>query len=127
MATFKGISTVDKDHAPYTLTDRELIKRDLLNTFYTRKGERVMRPNYGSIIWDLLMDPQDTLSEHDIRADVERIINADPRVTLIDAVVIAAEHTIRIDVTINFVQYQSSDILYLEYVREATSAEGINQ
>ena len=55
---FKGFSTVDKNRAPYTLTDTNLIKRDLLNHFYTKKGERVMRPNFGSIIWDMLMEPE---------------------------------------------------------------------
>jgi len=54
MATiFKGFSTVNKVKAPYTLTDMALVKQDLLNEFNTRKGERVMRPNFGSIIWDL--------------------------------------------------------------------------
>ena len=59
MAKIKGLSTVDKVRAPYTLVDSALVKRDLLNTFYTKKGERLMRPNYGSIIWDLLMNPED--------------------------------------------------------------------
>ena len=60
MATlFKGFSTVDKVRAPYTLTDADLVKRDLLNHFYTRIGERVMRPTFGSVIWDYLMEPED--------------------------------------------------------------------
>ena len=56
MATiFKGFSTIDKIRAPYSLFDQELIKRDLLNEFQTRRGERLMKPNFGSIIHDLLM------------------------------------------------------------------------
>lgn len=86
-----------------------------------------MRPNYGSIIWDLLMDPQDAATEQSIRADVERIIRGDPRVNLIDITMVSSDHSIRVNVTINFVQYDEPDILYLEYVREATSAEGISQ
>ena len=37
MAQFKGMSTVDKVSAPYTLVDSELVKRDLLNEIYTKK------------------------------------------------------------------------------------------
>ena len=56
MATiFKGFSTVDKIRAPYSLFDQELIKRDLLNEFHTRKGERLMKPNFGSIIQILVI------------------------------------------------------------------------
>ena len=36
--------------------DVELVKQDLLNHIYTSKGQRVMNPEYGSIIWDLLFD-----------------------------------------------------------------------
>ena len=51
MATiFRGFSTVDTVKAPFSLSDMELVKRDLLNEFNTRKGERVMRPNFGCIV-----------------------------------------------------------------------------
>ena len=44
MAKFLGLNTVDRVRAPFTLVDSDLVKRDLMNEFYTKKGERVMRP-----------------------------------------------------------------------------------
>ena len=80
MATiFRGFSTVDKIRAPYSLFDQELIKRDLLNEFQTRRGERLMKPNFGSIIHDLLMEPEDTITDDEIRDDITRICDKDPR------------------------------------------------
>lgn len=122
MVTFKGFSTIDKVRAPYTLDDIELVKRDLLNTFYTRKGERVMRPTYGSNIWDLLMNPEDTLTRAEIEEDVKRIIDAEPRVRLIETVMFYSDQALRIEVTIEYIQTGGQDSLYLEYVRQATSA-----
>ena len=119
MEIFKGFSTVERNHAPFTLTDGELIKRDLLNTFYTKKGERPMRPNYGSIIWDLLMNPQDTASEEQIRNDVERIIDGDPRVSLVNMEILSLDHTLRIELTLRFLPFDNTDFLYLEYTRES--------
>ena len=85
MATlFKGFSTVDKVRAPYTLTDADLVKRDLLNHFYTRIGERIMRPTFGSVIWDYLMEPEDPETQEIIKEDIERIVKTDPRVQLED-------------------------------------------
>ena len=52
---YKGFSTVNKIRAPYTLTDAELVKTDLLNELNTRQGERVMRPTFGTRIFDILM------------------------------------------------------------------------
>jgi phage baseplate assembly protein W len=122
MVTFKGFSTVDRVRAPYTLDDMDLVKRNLLNTFYTRKGERVMRPAYGSDIWDLLMNPEDTLTRAEIEEDVKRIIAAEPRVRHIETVMFYSDQALRIEVTIQYVQTGDQDSLYLEYVRQATSA-----
>jgi phage baseplate assembly protein W len=124
MATFKGFSTVDTVRAPFVVTDAELVKRDLLNTFYTKKGERVMRPNYGSIIWDLLMDPEDTTTNSEIVDDVKRIVDADPRVEYLDTTIYTLDHTIRIEVELSFLPFNNKDILYIEYIREIS--EGVS-
>ncbi len=118
VAKFRGFNTVDRIRAPYTLEGQDLVKRDLLNTFYTRKGERVMRPEYGSIIWDLLMNPDDTATEKEIREDVIRIIDADPRVEHLYTTIIYMDHTIRIEINLKYLILNNEDILYLEYVKE---------
>ena len=38
------------DLKKFSITDIELIKQDLFNHFYTRQGERLMNPTYGTII-----------------------------------------------------------------------------
>ena len=118
VAKFRGFSTVDKIRAPYTLEGRDLVKRDLLNTFYTKKGERLMRPEYGSVIWDVLMNPDDTVTEKEIREDVLRIIDGDPRVDHLRTTIIYMDHTIRLEIDLKYVLLNDSDILYLEYTRE---------
>ena len=122
MATiFKGFSTVDKIRAPYSLFDQELIKRDLLNEFYTRKGERLMKPNFGCIIWDLLMEPEDSVTEDDIRDDITRICDKDPRVAVKDIIIYSADHTVRAEVILNYVQTNNEDILNLEFLKDTES------
>lgn len=118
MAMFKGFSTIDKARAPYTLIDKELVKRDLLNHFHTRKGERLMRPQFGSIIWDLLMNPEDDLTEDLVKEDIERIIDTDPRVDLKDTSIFVLDHTIRAEVTLTYRGINDEDILYLEFVNK---------
>lgn len=113
---FKGFNTVDQIRAPYTLTDVALIKRDLLNEFYTKKGERVMRPNFGSIIWDLLMNPQDEFTEQEVKEDIERIIAKHSRVELVEVTIFSSDRAIRADVTLNYVLLDSTDVLYLEFI-----------
>jgi phage baseplate assembly protein W len=122
MATlFKGFSTVDKVRAPYTLTDADLVKRDLLNHFYTRIGERVMRPTFGSVIWDYLMEPEDPETQEIIKEDIERIVNSDPRVQFQETILTILDHTIQAEVKIRYVLLNSDDSLFLEYVTNRDS------
>lgn len=115
--TFKGFNTIGNVRAPYSLFDLELVKRDLLNEFYTRKGERLMRPNFGSIVWDLLMEPEDETTEETLKNDIARIVGKDPRVELKETILFISDHTIRAEVSLNYVQTNIDDILYLEFVR----------
>ena len=81
-SNFIGFSTVDKRKPPFNITDFELVKRDLLNHFSTRKGERMMLPEFGTIIYDLLMDPLDETTKELIIEDATRIIEEEPRVSM---------------------------------------------
>ena len=124
MAKFTGFSTIGRVRAPYSITGSELVKRDLMNEFYTRRGERLMRPRFGSIIWDLLMDPSTQDLDNAIRQDITAIVKRDPRVKLKNIVLLILDHTISAEVTLAFLPIGNEDTLYLNYKREIT--EGID-
>ena len=115
MARLLGFSTVEKVKAPYSLVDSDVVVRDLLNEFYTKKGERLMRPNFGSVIWDLLMNPNTRDLENAVQKDIERIIDKDPRAELLDLRIAVLEHGIKASVKIQTVPYGEENTLYLEY------------
>ena len=85
MATFKGYSSLAGEFSEPSLFDKELARRDLLNHFYTRKGERLMAPLYGSVIWDILFEPMTEANQEIIFADAQRIVGQDPRWKLKEA------------------------------------------
>ncbi len=123
MATFKGFSTLDRVKAPFTLTDQDLIKRDLLNEFYTKKGERVMRPNFGSIIWDMLMDPNDDTLVDVVTEDINRIVDKDSRVEHVKTTVYISDHAISADVELRYLPFNNVESLYLIFEKQMN--EGI--
>jgi phage baseplate assembly protein W len=116
MVNFIGFSTVD-NYAPYTLTGSELVKRDLMNELYTRRGERVMNPKFGSIIWDLLMEPSTPKLQKEVEEDIEKIFKRDPRAELKSLNVVVLDHVIRAEVEFKFVPLNTTDTLYVEYIR----------
>ena len=78
---YVGFSSIDPANTTSKLYDLDLIKQDLINQFHTRKGERVMNPTFGSIIWDLLMEPLTADVKEALNTDILSICNSDPRVT----------------------------------------------
>ena len=78
---YVGFSSLNPSNTNSKLYDLDLIKQDLINQFNTRKGERVMNPTFGSIIWDVLMEPLTPDIKDALNTDITTICNSDPRVT----------------------------------------------
>jgi phage baseplate assembly protein W len=78
---YKGFSSIGTNVGNTQLFDFDLIKQDILNHFNTKKGERLMNPEFGSLIWDLLMEPLTEQTRELLKNDISTICTADPRVT----------------------------------------------
>jgi phage baseplate assembly protein W len=52
-----------------------------------RKGEKLMQPNFGSIIWNMLFEPLTEETKKVILDDVTAIVGYDPRIA-VDSVII---------------------------------------
>jgi phage baseplate assembly protein W len=121
MRKFKGYSTVDKSWGNFKLYDINLAKRDLLNELYTRQGERLMSPQFGSIVWDLLFDPLTDEIIDAIRADCLRIVTKDPRLDLLDIDITDNEHTIIVSIILRYVPTATETELVAVFNRNLTA------
>ena len=102
MAIYKGFTTksfkfsspttivglLDNDFGPYSLSDKNLIVMDLINHFNIRKGEKLMNPDFGCLIWDRLFDPLTPALKEAIIKDVDTIIRFDPRISAVSRVAV---------------------------------------
>jgi phage baseplate assembly protein W len=123
MRVFKGYSTVGKEYGNFKIYDIELAKRDLLNEMYTRKGERLMSPTYGYIVWDLLFDPLTDEVVDVIREDTIRIISRDPRLGLntLDVTEDIDLQTITVKIILNYVPTATLSELTAVFSRDIAS------
>ena len=103
VATYRGNSTVNNNFGSIKLTDTELIKRDLLNHFALRKGEKLMNANFGTSIRDLIMDPLTEETKAAVVSEVNDVINADPRVRAESVTIDEYESGIRIEMQLRYV------------------------
>jgi len=102
----------------YKLFDAELIKQDLINHFYIRKGEKLENPKFGTIIWDTLFENFTPEIKDAIAKDVEEIINFDKRVKVNSVSIDSTQQGIRIEAEIVILPFDITDTLRLDFDRD---------
>lgn len=114
MALYKGFSTISGT-ANFRLTDFELVKQDLINHFNIRKGEKLMNPDYGTVIWDLIFEPFNDATKLAIETDIKKIVASDPRIAVQSAVITQYELGVQIELDLIFVQTNQIDKLLMRF------------
>jgi phage baseplate assembly protein W len=112
---YKGFSTVDNTVSSSTLYDHNLIKQDLLNQLNISKGERVMDPNFGTVIWKLLFEPFTDVVKKQIVADFTKIINSDPRARAVEVKIFEQEYGLLMEATLQYSDTDQTEVLKLSF------------
>jgi phage baseplate assembly protein W len=115
MATlYKGFSTANRSKK-FRATDIDLVKQDLINHFNIRKGEKLMQPKFGSIIWSLLFEPLDAGLQQAIVDDVEQIVGYDPRMSLENITITSQDQGIQIELDLVYLPTNQATNLSLQF------------
>lgn len=95
----------------FGIKDIELVKLDLLNHVFTRKGERVMMPMFGTRIPDMAFEPLDELTMMIIEEDLNEVIHFDPRVQLVSLTMLPDydNNTITANVRLLYIEFNIVD------------------
>lgn len=101
----------------FSTSDVETVKADLLNHIFTIKGERVMQPNFGTRIPLMAFEPLDSTSLKIIEDDLREVFGYDPRIRLIELVVLALpdNNAIMAVADIQYIELGTFDTLNLEF------------
>ena len=120
---YRGFSTIDRNKK-FKVSDIELVKRDLLNHFSIRKGEKLMQPDFGSIIWNMLFEPMTSDVQAMIVDDIKRVANYDPRINVTNVLVNELDNGLQIQLDITYLQSDYSDKLTLNFNTDNTLTAG---
>jgi phage baseplate assembly protein W len=112
---YKGFSTVSSDTDNFSLYDFQLIQQDLLNHFNVRQGERLMNPEFGTIIWDLLFEPLTEELKEIVIQNVNQIINYDPRISATQVIVTQYETGLQIECVLTYLPYNISQSMRIQF------------
>ena len=114
MVLYNGFSTLESNKR-FRLTDFELVKRDLQNHFNIRKGEKLMNPEFGTIIWDMLFEPLNEESKTTIIQDIKRIVANDPRIAAQNVIVTQYDRGLQIELDLIYIQTNHTAKLAVQF------------
>ena len=117
MFTYKGFNSKETSKN-YKIYDIDLVKQDLINHFYIRKGEKLMNPDFGTVIWDLLFEQFTEEVKKLITEDVEQIINYDPRIAINGVIIDSTDMGIRIEADITYIPFNINERMTFNFDRE---------
>jgi phage baseplate assembly protein W len=112
--TYKGFSTLGSSKN-FRLTDFDLIKQDIFNHFNIRKGEKLMRPNFGTIIWNVLHEPFTEDLKSVITQDIRAIAGYDPRVSFDNIIVTEYDQGIQIELQLRYVLTNQTRVMLMNF------------
>jgi phage baseplate assembly protein W len=122
IATYKGFSTVNNNFGSSKLTDTDLIKRDLLNHFAIRKGEKLMNGEFGTSLRDLIMDPLTDETKAIVIQEVNAVIENDPRVRSEGITLDEYENGLQIEMSVRYLIDNQVENLVVRFDRPDNAA-----
>jgi phage baseplate assembly protein W len=114
---YKGFSSKEYKRN-YKLYDIDLVKQDIINNFYIRKGEKLENPEFGTVIWDILFEPFTEEVKTIIARDVEDIVNYDPRIVVNAVTVDSTDQGIRIEADITYIPFNVNERMTFDFDKQ---------
>lgn len=120
MITYRGFSTFNR-FKKFRLTDFELAKQDLFNHFHIRKGEKLMNPNFGTIIWNVLFEPFTEEIKSAIVEDINKIVRYDPRINVDSVEVTQYDHGLQVDLSLTYIPTDQTALMKMRFDQNSES------
>lgn len=118
MPLYNGFSTINRQKR-YRLGDFELAKQDLYNHLRIRKGEKLMNPKFGTIIWDMLFEQLTPQVQEEITADLKAIVSYDPRITADSISVYEFENGLQVAMDLRYIETNQVEKIKINFDKNA--------
>jgi|TARA_R110000796_G_scaffold71766_4_gene162743 phage baseplate assembly protein W len=122
--TYKGFSTIGQT-GKFRLTDFDLVKQDIINNFQIRKGEKLMNPDFGTIIWNIIHEPLTEDLKAVIITDIKKIAAYDPRVSIDNVVITEYSQGIQVELQLRYVQTNQVNVMELQFDNETSTLSAV--
>ena len=123
MNSIVGYTTINQQNASLRLQDLELAKRDLMNHFHIRKGEKWTNPEFGSNLLNYVFQPLDDATIEAIDEEVYQIVSYDPRFELDENEIVVSQDDHSVTVTVKLIYLPTTTATELQLKFDSDSTE----
>ena len=119
---YKGFSFFEYERTgSFLITNVELVKLDLLNHIFTRRGDRVRQIEFGTSIPEIVFENITEDLVDDVYDELEAVFNFDPRVQLISLEVTpnADNNSVNAAASIRYVELDFAETINLNITFES--------
>ena len=120
MSIYRGFSTYNRARK-FKLTDFELARQDLFNHFHIRRGEKLMNPNFGTIIWNILFEPFTEEIKSAIVDDINKIVKYDPRIEVDSVEVTQFDHGLQVNLSLTYIPTDQTGLMKMRFDQNSDS------
>lgn len=116
---YKGFSSKETTKN-FKLYDIDLVKQDIINHFYIRKGEKLENPEFGTVIWDMIFENFTEDVKTIIAKDVEDIVNYDPRVVVNEVQIDSTDQGIRVQASVTYIPFNVNERMTFDFDKNSS-------
>lgn len=120
MITYRGFSTYNR-YKKFRLTNFELAKQDLFNHFHIRKGEKLMNPDFGTIIWGVLFEPFTEEIKSAIVDDINNVVRYDPRINVDSVEVTQYDYGIQVALNLTYIPTDQTSLMKMRFDQQSNT------
>jgi len=86
----------------FTLTDQNLVVRDLINALSIKQGDKVGQPLYGTNLWNFLFEPNTEETVAEMETEIRRVVALDSRIILNNVSISPQENGVLFELEVAF-------------------------
>lgn len=106
----------------FRLVDERLVVQDLINALNIRQGEKVGQPDYGTLLWNFIFEPNTQDTQLALETEIRRVANQDPRLVLNYVKAYPAENGILMEVQLSIAPFNQTELLSIFFDSSTNSA-----
>lgn len=117
-----SITNPIRPNKKFRVVDTELVLQDFLNSLNIPQGSKPGRPDYGTVLWDFVFEPNTVNLQAAVEAEIKRMASLDPRLLVNSVVTYPYENGVLLEVELAVSPFNYAQTLAINFDQQTGRA-----